>query len=110
MQALQGLIVVLAIIRRIVVVMMPIVLIMVMAVMMVMAMMNMIFPIVRVGVHEKARERADWRRKGHAHGRRQGEHQHHRPNESDVALVCSFQSRQHAFRTRSASTTAACRF
>lgn len=84
-----ALIVVLAIICRIVVVMM--------AMMMVIALMNVIL-VVLVGVHEKAREGANRRCKGHAHHRRDGKHERHRPNEGDAASACSFQSGQHAFR------------
>jgi hypothetical protein len=79
------------IIRRIVVV--------VMTVVVTMAMVNMVLVAVRVGVNEKARERADWRSASRADDRRHRKHDRHCPHQGNAASACSFQSRQHALRS-----------
>ena len=94
MQTLLAFVVVLAIIRPTIVMVMIAAVIMVAVVVMV-AMMNMARLIVRVHVHQKARECANGGCKGHAHGWREGKHRRHRPNEGNAASACSFQARQH---------------
>jgi hypothetical protein len=92
-----------AIIHHTIVVMLVIVIVMMMAVMMVpmavVAMMNMARLIACVHVNPRARECAGWYRQSHADGRRQGEHNRHRPDEGNVTSACSFQLRQHALRS-----------
>lgn len=105
-QAGLGLILVLALLHRIVV-MVPAELTVIVAVFVV-AMMNMTSLVMLMNVEEKARERADRRRIGHADGGRDRKNECHRPDEGGAAPAQSFQSRHHAFRrTPEGSTTAA---
>lgn len=59
------------------------------------AMVDMVLVANRMSVNEKSREDAGRRDVGHGHGRRHGEHQHHRPHQGDCVSARSFQLRQH---------------
>jgi hypothetical protein len=79
MQTLLTLAMILTVIRP-AVVMVVMIAVVIMVVVVMVAMMNMAWLIVRMYVDQGARECAHGRSKGHAHTRRDGKHERHRPD------------------------------